>query len=94
MQPFYRFQIITPQGIAYKGEVVHTLIPAEDGYVGILANHAPYVTSSSGGWLQLREKELTEKKFKVGAGFFAVSKNQASFLTQFFETENSQRPSP
>jgi len=83
MQPFYRIQLVTPLGIAYIGEVIHTLLPAEDGFVGVLANHAPYVTSSSGGVLSLREREGLEKRFKVGSGFFSVSANQASFLTDF-----------
>ncbi len=91
MQPQYRIQIITPQGIAYLGEVIHALIPAEDGFVGVLANHAPYVTSSSGGKLEVREKDLTEKSFRVGPGFFTISKNQASFLTQSFEPETPSR---
>jgi F-type H+-transporting ATPase subunit epsilon len=81
MEPFYRVQLVTPQGIAYIGEVIHTLLPAENGFVGVLANHASYVTSSSGGVLTFREKEGLQKKFKVGSGFFSVSGNQASFLT-------------
>ncbi len=91
MQPHYRFQVITPQGIAYAGDVVHSFIPAEDGFVGVLANHASYITSSSGGRLEVREKDLTEKEFKVGPGFFTVSKNQASFLTQSLQSENKTR---
>ena len=82
MPPFYRLQIITPQGIAYRGEVIHCLIPVEDGFTGVLANHAPYVTSSPGGRLELREKEGQEKKFTAGMGFFEVAKNEATFLTQ------------
>lgn len=85
MEPFYRLEVITPQGIAYKGDVVHAFIPAENGFVGVLANHAPYVTSSSGGRFEVREKEGETKKFRVGTGFFEVAKNQASFLTQSFQ---------
>ena len=83
----YKLNIITPQGITYSGDVVHTLVPAEDGFVGVLANHAPYVTSSPGGRLEVREINAVggaEKKFKVGAGFFEVSHNKAAFLTQSF----------
>ena len=80
----YKLDIITPQGIAYSGEVVHTLLPAEDGLVGVLANHAPYVTSSPGGPLQIREAGGTEKKFQIGVGFFEVAHNKATFLTQSF----------
>ncbi len=87
--PSYHLEVITPQGVAYQGEVTHTLIPAEDGFVGVLANHAPYVTSSSGGKLEVRETDGIEKKFRVGAGFFEVAKNQATFLTQSFSVDDS-----
>ena len=83
MQPYYHIQIITPQGIPYQGDVVHTLVPAEDGFVGVLANHAPYVSASAGGRLEVREKE-GEEEFRVGPGFFEVVSNQACFFTQSF----------
>ena len=88
MSPYYKLHVITPQGVAYTGEVLHSSVPAEDGFVGILANHAPYITSSPGGQLEVREKDGREKNFKVGLGFFEVVKNQATFLTQSFSVED------
>ena len=85
MPASYNIQIVTPQGIALTAQVVHALVPGEDGFVGVLANHAPYVTSSPGGRFEIREPGGVEKKFKVGPGFFEVARNQASFLTQSFE---------
>jgi len=83
----YQLQIVTPQGVTYSGEVIHTLVPVEDGFVGILAHHAPYVTSSGGGRLAVREKSGEEKAFKVGPGFFEAAHNRAFLLTQSFEAE-------
>lgn len=89
MPPVYQLKIVTPQGVQYQGEVLHTLIPAEDGFVGVLAHHAPYITSSLGGRLEVREKDGAEKQFAVGAGFFEVARNQATFLTQSFAAEKA-----
>ena len=86
-QPSYELQVLTPQGPALTARVVHTLVPAEDGSVGVLANHAPYVTSSPGGRFEIREDNGAEKKFKAGPGFFEVAHNKASFLTQSFSVE-------
>ena len=88
--PSYGLKIITPQGTSYEGEVTHSLIPVENGFVGVLAHHAAYVTSSPGGRLQVREKAGEEKKFRVGTGFFEVSKNQATFLVQTFQESPAQ----
>ena len=60
---------------------MHTLVPAEDGFVGILANHTSYVTSSPGGRLEIRLPSGEVRPFEVGPGFFQILKNQAFFLT-------------
>ncbi|OGX13426.1 MAG: hypothetical protein A2351_03810, partial [Omnitrophica bacterium RIFOXYB12_FULL_50_7] len=81
MAATYSLKIITPQGIAYEGTVVHTFLPAEEGFVGVLAHHAPYLVSSKGGKMAVRESIGLTKDFQVGPGFFEVSHDQAVFLT-------------
>lgn len=85
MATAYSFKIITPQGTAYEGTVVHTFLPTENGFAGVLAHHAPYLVSSRGGKLVARESSGEEKLFKVGPGFFEVCRNRAVFLTQSCE---------
>ena len=84
MQSYYELKVITPQGNAYSAQVTHTLVPGEDGYLGVLANHAPLVTSSPGGKFEVQEKDGQKKRFKAGLGFFEVARNQATFLTRTF----------
>ncbi len=88
MASSYHIRVLTPQGPAFEGEAVHALVPTESGFVGVLANHAPYVTASPGGRFEVREPNGQEQKFTVGAGFFEVGKNQATFLTQSFSPRN------
>ena len=78
----YSLEILTPRGRLFSGDVIHTLLPAEDGFVGVLARHTDYVTSSPGGRLELRLPSGEIKKLRVGPGFFEVRENAASFLTQ------------
>ncbi len=84
MTPFFKLQITTPQGQEYTGEVVHARIPVENGSVGVLANHAPYITASAAGTCHLRERSGNEIAVKVGDGFFTVAHNAAMLLTQSF----------
>jgi len=88
MAASYSLKIITPQGIAYDGTVVHTFLPTENGFVGVLAHHAPYLVSSKGGKLVAKESIGLEKDFQVGSGFFEVNHDQAVFLTQTCNAEN------
>ncbi len=82
--PSYKLNVLTPQGQAYSGDAVHCRVPTEDGFVGVLANHAPYAASSPGGLFQVREPGGAEKEFKVGPGFFEVAHNSAVLMTQSF----------
>jgi len=88
MAAIFQLKIVTPHGIAFTGQVRHARIPVENGFVGVLAHHAPYVTSSAGGVLELDEPEGRKKTFRVGPGFFTVERNQASFLTESLQSES------
>lgn len=81
MSASYSLKIITPQGTAYEGTVFHTFLPTENGFVGVLAHHAPYLVSSKGGKMAVQESLGLEKSFRVGPGFFEVNNDQAVFLT-------------
>ncbi len=86
MAATYSLKIITPQGIAYEGTVFHTFLPTENGFVGVLAHHAPYLVSSKGGKMVVKESIGLTKDFQVGPGFFEVNHDQAVFLTQTCQT--------
>ena len=79
----YPFEILTPRGRIFSDEVAHTLVPAEDGFVGVLANHTSYITSSPGGRLEVRLASGETRPFQVGPGFFQFFKNEAFLLTQY-----------
>ena len=85
----YSLKIITLQGTAYEGTVVHSLVPTENGFVGVLAHHAPYLVASKGGKMVLKENAGIEKDFQVGPGFFEINHDQAVFLTTTFKDKNN-----
>ena len=84
----YQLEVLTPRGKFFGGEVVHALVPAEDGFVGVLANHTSYVTSSPGGKFEIRLASGETRLFKVGPGFFQTLGNDAFFLTQSVESQS------
>ncbi len=89
MAAVFELKIVTPHGIAFTGQVRHARIPVENGSVGVLAHHAPYVTSSAGGLLELDEPEGKKQTFRVGPGFFTVERNHASFLTESLQSPSA-----
>ena len=85
----YHLEILTPLGRVFSEDVVHSLVPAEDGFVGVLANHTAYITSSHGGRFETRLPSGEVKRFRVGPGFFQILRNEASLLAESVQTEPS-----
>ncbi len=84
--PAFKFEIITPEHVFYRGEASSLVTPGMEGYFGVLANHAPLIARSSGGKLKVRETSNTERFFHVGPGIVEVLKNRVIFLTKKAET--------
>ncbi|MBP7055909.1 MAG: F0F1 ATP synthase subunit epsilon [Candidatus Omnitrophica bacterium] len=81
MAPAFNVSIVTPESIAYQGRAVSLIAPAEFGYMGVLANHAPLVAKLVRGTITLMEPSGDKKKFGcTGDGFLEVVKNNATLL--------------
>lgn len=75
----FHVQIFTQEKMLFEGEVSSLIAPGAEGYLGVLAHHAPLVTTLGDGTLTLRQdKEVTE--YHISGGFLEVHDNQATVL--------------
>ena len=65
----YRLSVVTPEKIIYEEDVASIIAPGTVGYLGILSNHAPIITSLKPGKLTVKDKDGTEIFFAVSGGF-------------------------
>ena len=72
--------VLTPERTVFDGEAVHLLAPGVEGYLGVLAHHAPLITALKAGTLAVRTPDGREQSFLVGGGFLEVGDNQARVL--------------
>ncbi|PIQ85517.1 MAG: hypothetical protein COV74_08480 [Candidatus Omnitrophica bacterium CG11_big_fil_rev_8_21_14_0_20_45_26] len=82
MSPAYQFDLITPNGKPYSGQVTYVVVPGEKGNFGVLANHAALVSNCLSGKLRVVAETGQELLFSIGKGFFEVVKNKAILLTE------------
>jgi F-type H+-transporting ATPase subunit epsilon len=77
-----RFQlaVLTPDRTVFEGEVEYVEVPGTEGYMGVLAQHAPLVSGLAEGRLTLRHPGGREETLGVSGGFFEVSHNRATVL--------------
>ncbi|NQU41771.1 F0F1 ATP synthase subunit epsilon [bacterium] len=86
MPPLFHLKIISPERVEFDGEVDSLIAPAEDGYVGILANHAPLLATLGEGDLTLSGPQVRHSRYHIrGDGFLEVHQNRAVILTQRVE---------
>jgi F-type H+-transporting ATPase subunit epsilon len=79
----FNVNIISPLKTLYAGRIVSLVAPAETGYVGILANHAPMVTTLGSGKIIVREGSGESKVFTYnGKGFLEVLNNEVTLLLE------------
>ena len=77
-------RILTPEGVALSEEAISVIGPGERGYLGVLRNHAPLVTTLVPGKLTWQRTSGERKTVQLGAGFLEVVHNRLTVLTDRF----------
>jgi len=70
MAKAFNVNIITPSGALYSGPVYSLILPAETGYLGILADHAPLITELAKGKIFLKDNSGVNQVFDIQKGGF------------------------
>jgi F-type H+-transporting ATPase subunit epsilon len=78
---YLKLKIVTPNELYYEGDVEHVQAPGWDGYMGILQDHAAFVTPITKGNLSYRDTQGKTVSVKVEGGFLEVLKNRVLVLT-------------
>ena len=81
----FNLRVVTPNEIFFEGPAVSVVAPGGLGYLGILKNHAPLITTISDGNLTFRNTEGKTQTFKIRGGFLEVLKNRVLVLTDQIE---------
>jgi F-type H+-transporting ATPase subunit epsilon len=76
----FTLSIVTPEKIFYESEVASVILPGGEGYLGVLTDHAPLITSIKPGKLTIRDKSQNTLVIAVSFGFFETSSNHATLL--------------
>jgi len=85
MEPkFFNLEIITPQKIIYQQQVKHIRLAGTDGYFGIMAGHAPFITSLAIGEIKV-DLEHDTKYFATSGGVVEVLPHKTTVLVETAE---------
>ena len=74
-------RVLTQEGLAFESQAVSIIAPGAPGYLGILKNHAPLVTTLKPGKLSWKREGGEQKTVQIGSGLLEVIKNHVTILT-------------
>ena len=77
-------EVVTPHGRVVNEDVDIVTAPGVDGEFGVLANHAPFLSTIKTGTLVFKQNKR-EKFLMVSGGFAEVSNNKVTFLVETAE---------
>ena len=80
----FRLMVYTQEKQVLDEQVISIVVPAEDGYLGVLADHAALVTTLGNGILTIKT-ELKRRELQLSGGFMEVAANTATILADQIE---------
>lgn len=79
-----KLEIVTPKGAAVSKDVDIVTAPGTFGEFGVLANHAPFLSTIKIGTLAYKQ-DGNQEELMVSGGFCEVSNNKITFLVESAE---------
>jgi len=86
MPDTFTLQIATPERVVLEEDVVSLVAPAYDGYLGVMARHAPLVAELRVGAMTATRPDGREELLAVSGGVLSVKDNVALVLADAAET--------
>lgn len=84
MAKTFRLEIVTPEKLVFSEDVVSLVAPADEGYLGVLAGHAPLLAALKPGEIRIR-RDSGESLFATSGGFMEVLPKKTSILCESAE---------
>lgn len=80
-KPFH-CSLVTPEQAVLETEVTYADLPAHDGQLGIMANHAPLLAQLGKGTLTLTLPDHSKRAYHLEGGFAQMNANRLTLLSE------------
>lgn len=81
----FRLSIVTPEKVFFDGQVKSLTAPGSEGYLGVLAHHAPLISALKPGKIEFQDANNVTQVIAVSGGFLEVSGNVATIIAEAVE---------
>ena len=84
-QKTIKFEIVTPEKVVLKEQVVQITVPTKQGEITVLPSHIPLVASLMPGVIEIKKSDNSSEIMSVSGGFIEVLKNKVVILANTAE---------
>lgn len=82
----FKLEVITPARVVFsKDDVTSVVAPGVEGYLGVLANHAPLMTALAIGHVDFKRVDGSDDEMAISGGFMEVFENTVTVLAETAE---------
>ena len=81
----FKVEIVTPEGVVLSQDAVSVAVPAVEGLLGVLADHAPLMAELTVGEIWIRDADGEVTRLAASGGFMEVRENTVRILADTAE---------
>ena len=82
MAKAFHCSLVTPEQSMLEAEATYADVPAHDGQVGFMANHAPALIQLGKGRLTLTLADQSKRVYQLAGGFAQMNANRLTLLSE------------
>lgn len=76
------FRLVSPERIVFEGAVSMVVLPGESGDLGVLANHAPLVSSLKSGLIRIYKDHMIHQQVFISSGLAQITINGLEVIAE------------
>jgi F-type H+-transporting ATPase subunit epsilon len=78
----FKFELVSPERLLLSAEVTEVVIPGSEGYLTVLAGHAPLMTTIMPGTVNVKTADGKSDAYVVFGGFADITPEGCSVLAE------------
>jgi F-type H+-transporting ATPase subunit epsilon len=82
MAQAFKFELVSPERMLVSGEVESVIIPATEGEMTVMGNHAPVMTTVKPGVVTVKYASGSEERYVVFGGFADILPDGCTLLAE------------
>ena len=82
MADSFNFELVSPEKLLLSARVTEVVLPATEGEMTVMANHAPFMTTIRPGVVTVKAEDGTVSKFVVFGGFADILPSGCTLLAE------------